>query len=307
MPPATARRWSLPSLFAALATLTACAGPEPVPIWSPGALSPQQVAACKEVELLYREQSPDYGPRSEQLAADPVAVAWFVRMLIRDVLQARDGRNVSDFDSRLRLAAGFDDPLESRALAAIEAFGVAAAPTVVGDLLQHPQGRARELGYELTARIGSPAVPFVLPMTSSPEPKQRRAAARALGVVDGGEAALVALQRLAEDADFLVRGDAMRGLAGHDSAVADQLLRQRLQSDPDPYVRRQAARALGQRPSVEAAAALVDYLDRCARETDGQGEQLAQESLQQMAGTRGFRTPEAWRNWIKQWRPSQLR
>jgi len=290
-----------------LALFAACAGPEPAPIWSPGALSPQQVAECQEVERLYREPSDDYGPRSQKLAEDPVAVAWFVRMLIRDVLEARDGRNVSDFDSRLRLAAGFDDPLESRALAAIEAFGAAAAPTVVGDLLQHPQGRARELGYELTARIGSAAVPLLLPMTSAAEPKQRRAAARALGVVDGGEAALVALQRLAEDADYLVRGDAMRGLAGHDSEIADKLLRDRLQSDADPYVRRQAARALGQRPSVAAASVLVDYLERCARETDGQGERIAQESLQQMAGTRGFRTPAAWRNWVKQWQPGNAR
>lgn len=287
--------------------LAACASPELPPIWSPGALTPEQVAECQEVERLYRDQSQEYGPRSQRLAEDPVAVAWFVRMLVRDVLQAREGRSVSDFDSRLRLAAGFDDPLESRALAAIEAFGAAAAPTVVGDLLQHPQGRARELGYELTARIGAAAVPLILPMTSAAEPKHRRAAARALGVVDGGEAALEALRRLAEDADYLVRGDAMRGLAGHDSELADKLLRERLQSDADPYVRRQAARAIGRRPSKAAATALVDYLERCARETDGQGERIAQESLQQMAGKRGFRTPEAWRNWVKQWQPAQPR
>lgn len=288
-------------LAAAAALLVACASPAPK--WSPGELDAARMQQCRQVEMAYRDQTADYPAQRDALAKDPVAISWFVRMLIRDLFTVREGRPLGQDEDLLRAAAKIDDPVEVRALAEIEAIGVAAVPTLVGDLLRHAQPQPRELGIELIGRVGAPAVPALREMARDGEVRHRRAAARALAAAGVDAEVLAVLRELAADPEFTVRADALRGLRTGGSA-ASGLLRERLRDDPDPFVRRQAAKSLAGHAEPASAAALIDYLELSLRERDPLGEQAAQDSLKALAGARGPRTVPAWRAWAKGWQPT---
>ncbi len=275
--------------------LAACASGSPA--YDPGQLDAERAAKCRAAEIAYRNEAPEYAALRDELTSDPVAVHWLVRMFVRDLILVREGRPLDDTAELFMAAAGIENPVERRAIGEIEALGAKAVPTIVGDLLRHSQPQPRELGIELIARIGDVALPELLPMAHSGEPRERRTAARALGMI--GNATLVEdeLFRLAHDADFTVRADAMRGLMrGSERGAA--VLRATLAADPDPFVRRVAAQSLARHPSQATAKALVEYLQRCQRDDDRQGEKAAQASLQVLAGTRGMRTLAAWRAWL---------
>ncbi len=304
------------------------ASPRSVEPQSPGGLTEAQVEQLTALEQAYRkqvsakqtsatqntakqatakqtpdQQAPDYPTLRAAIAADPVATAWFTRMLIRDLFTAREGRLPSDDDDRLRAAAKIKDPVEACALDTIAELGAAAVPTVVSDLLRHPQPLPRELGYELVARIGAPALPSLLELATDGESKHRRAAARSLGLVGVDPRAFAALKRLAEDGEFEVRGTAMRGLGTYGDPAAASLLRERLQKDRDAFVRRAAAQALAAYPTRATAEALIAYLDRCDRGDEHAGARAAQEVLRGFAKTRGGRTVPDWRRWLATWQP----
>jgi HEAT repeat protein len=283
-------------LGAALAVAFAACSTVP-PRYEPGTPSPEQAARLKAVEAAYRAKAPDYPAQRDAIAPDPVAVAWLVRMFIRDVFAAREGRPLGEDDELLRAATKREDPLADRAIAEIQALGAAAVPTLVGDLLQHDQPQPRELGVELLGAVGQPAKPALLPLAQAGPPKQRRAAIRALGRI-GFDAEGLALARAmaVDDADYTVRADALRSLRGAGPA-AQQLLTDRLQADPDPYVRRVAAATLAAFPTTAAAQALVDFLAACERANDKDGGVAAQRALRAMAGTRAARSVAAWREW----------
>lgn len=276
-----------------------CAGGAPA--YEPGRLDAERAARCQAAEAAYRAQSPEYPALRDALADDPVAVHWMVRMFVRDLIFVREGRPLGgtedETEELFRAAAGIEDPVERRAIAEIELLGAKAAPTIVGDLLRHPQPQPRELGIELIARVGDGALPELLPLAHSREPRERRTAARALGVIGSATIVEDELFRLAHDDDFTVRADAMRGLArGSERGAA--VLRATLAGDADPFVRRVAAKSLARHPGRLTAAALVDYLQRCEKEGDSQGEKAAQSSLQALAGTRGIRTLASWKAWL---------
>lgn len=325
---APARTGSFVLAMLAAACGSTSAPPRSVDPQSPGGLTEAQVAQLTALEQAYRKQAadqqapgkqapdaeaagkqdsggqpPDYPALRAAIATDPVATAWFTRMLIRDLFTAREGRPPSDDDDRLRAAAQIKDPVEARALDTIAELGPAAVPTVVSDLLRHAQPLPRELGYELVARIGAPALPPLLELASDGEPKHRRAAARSLGLVGADPRAFAALKRLAEDGEFDVRGTAMRGLGTYGDPAAAGLLRERLQKDRDAFVRRAAAQALAAYPTRATAEALIDYLDRCDRSEDRDGARAAQEVLRGFAKTRGGRTVPDWRRWLATWQP----
>jgi hypothetical protein len=273
--------------------LAACAGTS-TPPFRPAALTPEQAELCRTAEQAYRNRAPDYEGLRQRAAADPTTAAWLTRMFIRDVFTVREGRPLGEDQGLLRAAARIDDPVERRAIAEIEALGLAAVPTLVGDLLCHGQPQPRELGVELMARVGAPAVPAVQQLAASSDARQRRAAARALGAIGVAGDVLPTLRRLAADADFAVRADALRDV--HDGgAPVRALLIERLRDDDDAFVRRTAASSLQHFPDAVAANVLIDYLERCKRERDYRGEETAQASLQVFAGTHGPRTPAAWR------------
>lgn len=283
------------NLWVASATaflFAACAGTR----YEPGKLSDEQVAKCRALEVAYRANAPEYPALRDELVRDPVAAAWVVRMFVRDLFAVREGRPLGGDDELLRAAAHIADPVEVRALAEIRTLGAVAVPTLIGDLLRHDQPQPRELGIELLGLVGAPAIGPVQEVARSGEARHRRAAARALGRIGIDGAVLATLRELASDEDFTVRADALRSLRGGGEGVRD-LLCERLQGDPDPFVRRVAAQTLGAFPATATALCLVDYLERCKREKDWPGEQAAQASLQQLAGTRSPRTPQAWRAW----------
>lgn len=289
-----------------LATCAACGGAPQQPVL--GELRADQLQALQAAEAAYRADPADpaqreraanvYQTRRDALAKDPVAAAWLTRMFIRDLFAVREGRPVGEDEGLFRAAAKIADPVETRALAEIRTLGAAAVPTLLGDLLRNEQPQPRELGIELLGVVGAPAAPAVLAELESREPRQRRAAARALGRIGPDPAGRATLLRLAEaDGDFTVRADAVRALGACGSAVEPQL-RQRLAADPDPFVRRTAAQVLANASDQASLRAIVDFLERCERETDRLGEKAAQKSLEQALGSRGPRTAAAWRQAI---------
>ncbi|MFM1872340.1 MAG: hypothetical protein RL398_1762 [Planctomycetota bacterium] len=263
-----------------------------------GRLDAERASKLRACEAAYRAESAEYAVLREELMSDPVAVHWLTRMFVLDLLRAREGRPLGEDQELLRAAAGLEDPLERRAAAEIVVLGTRAMPVIAGDLLRHPQPQPRELGIELVGRIGPAAVEFVLPLVNSTEARERRVAARALGSIGGEGDIERQLAKLAADADFTVRADAMRGLARSGESGATTL-RAALANDPDPFVRRAAATSLARHPGLSTAQALVDYLQVCQRAGDFSGEKAAQESLLVLAGAKGFRSLASWREWLQ--------
>jgi hypothetical protein len=282
------------------AALWACAGAGGR-LYDPGQPTPAQRQALVEAERSYRQNDPAFAAQRDALARDPVTACWLTRMLVRDVLLVRERRDVGQ-DQVLAAAAGIRNPVEVRALEHLEAIGAAAAPTLVEDLLEHPLGDRRELGVELLGRIGLPALPALEGPLQDSEPRLRRAAVRAAAAMPFSPQTRQCLMRAAADADFGVRGEALRGLGGGGASEAD-LLRRSLLGDRDAFVRRAAAEALAGFRDRPTAVALIDYLERCKRELEPLGERTAQQSLQALSGGRGPRTVEAWRDWLGQWHP----
>ena len=259
------------------------AGCASAPAYDPGALTKDPKAKLRAAELAYRSNAPEYAALRDELAKDPVAAAWLVRMFVTDLITVREGRSLGEDTEFLREAARLEDPLEVRAIAEVKALGAAAVPAIVGDLLQHEQAQPRELGIELAAAVGQPAVPALHELVRTGDGKQQRAAARALGRIGLDDAAFTALQRLTADGDFTVRADALRSLRGG-GPRAQQLLIERLRADDDAFVRRKAAETLGHFPSRVAGDALVGYLERCERDNDRDGQRAAHRSLQAVTG-----------------------
>jgi HEAT repeats len=294
-PGAATHHLRLPPLLQALLLALAAAGCSSGPArFEPGALSAAQVQQCRAIELAYRQQAADYPQRRDAALADPVATAWVVRMFVRDLFAAREGQVLGEDTPLLRAAARVQDPVETRALAELRGLGAAAVPTLVGDLLLHEQPQPRELGIELLVMIGAPAVPALQEVARTGAPRPRRSAARALGGIGLDERAVATLRELVRDPDFTVRADAVRSLRSGGEPVR-LLLIERLRADEDAFVRRVAAQSLGAFPGADSMLALVEYLEYCKGVPDAKGEQIAQQSLQQLAGSRGPRTPDAWR------------
>lgn len=293
-----------------------------------GTPTKDQFARLKAAEQAYRAQEANYPQLRSELAADPVTAAWLTRMFVRDLFMVREGKPLGEDQDLMRAAAHIEDPVEARAIQEITALGAAAVPVLVGDLLMHPQPQPRELGIELLGCIGQAAAPGVLAVAETSDPRIRRASARALGRLGEGDDVTAALARLSHDSDYTVRADAARGLARGGAKAADMLrtilsresdpfvrrmaaqslashpgpmsaevLRTALREDRDPSVRRTAARSLAAHPGKATAEALVAYLARCTTESDSQGYEAVQESLQKLASTRGGRTLETWRRW----------
>lgn len=318
---AATRRRDLVLAFAAVAA--ACSSAPPT--YSPGKLSPEQLALCRDTEQAYHEAelaqrdaamrtkngsaAPELTARAEEssrryeelrsrVVADPVAAAWLVRVFVRDLMVFREGRPLGEGDELFRAAAGITNPTETRAIAEVKRLGGLAVPTLVGDLLLHDQPMPRELGIELLSAIGLPALPALQQIARTGEVRPRRAAARTLGRIQVDAEVLGVLRELASDADFSVRADALRSITSG-GEPARQLLIERLQQDEDPFVRRIAAQSLASFPGRASAMALVAFLERCRREPDSAGEVAAQKALQRLAGERRLHEPAEWkaRNW----------
>ena len=262
--------------------------------YQPGALSADQLELVRKTEASYRKDAPDYPVLRARVMEDPVATAWLVRMFVRDLIKVRERPLAPTGGEEIVVrAVEGADPVGVRATSEIRHLGAKAVPLLIGDLLLHEGTVTRELGIDLLAVVGPPAVPDLLDVAARGDVRQRRAAARALGRVGASEQALPVLVGMAEDGDFTVRADALRGLAGCGEPAVGHLVA-RLAGDPDPFVQRVAAEQLGRFPVRASGNALVAYLERCLRARDDSGERAAQAALQVLAGKRGLRTPEAW-------------
>src|SRR5688572_19151590 len=146
--------------LAAAALLAACASVDaPEPLYDPGAPSPELAARLRAAEAAYREEDETYPTRRSELAADPLGACWLTRLFVRDILVARESRDLGVDHHLLRTAAKIDDRTETRAFAELDALGAAAVPCVVADLVRSRQTMLRDLGTEIAARIGAPMLP----------------------------------------------------------------------------------------------------------------------------------------------------
>jgi HEAT repeat protein len=278
------------------AVLAGCAGAAP----RAERLDAQQLADCKAFEQAYRAEAGDYVARRDALARDPVSAAWLVRMFVLDICRVREGRPVGESDEVVRAAAGIVDPLEARAMAEIRALGVIAVPTLVADLLLHEQPQPRELGVELLAAVGAPAVPALRDVARTGATRHRRAAARTLGRIGLDQDGFALLREMATESDYTVRADALRGMQSGGPAARDFVI-ERLQADSDAFVRKVAAMSLAGFRDPVAARALVELLERSLRANDTEGERVAQKALQEMAGTARPRRVDEWQRFVREW------
>lgn len=298
-------RGSLAMHLSSIVLWAACSGaPEGAQRVDFGKPDLAQQERLAKAERLYRAEDPAFAVERDTLAGDPVTALWLTRMLVRDIVLVREGRDPDrEFE---RAAARVADPVEVRAMTQLVALGGAAMPCIRRDLLESRQGPLRELGIEACARIGSPALPDLDQMQQSSDANQVRGAARALAAMDPTEASLAQLRRAAEHPDFAVRAAAARGLVrGSIPDVA--LVRAMVAGDLDAFVRRTAAAGLATVPEAQNAEVLVAFLRRCIAETDAAGEKVAQDALQRLSATRGPRTADAWAEWALTWTPQSGR
>lgn len=298
-------RWSLAMHLSSIVLLAACSGgPEGVQRFDPGKPDLAQQERLAKAERLYRANDAAFTAERDALAADPVTAFWLTRMLVRDIVHVREGRDPDrEFE---RAAASVANPVEVRAMTQLVALGGAAMPCIRKDLLESRQGPLRELGVEACARIGAPALADLAEMQQSTDANQVRGAVRALAAMDPTDASLAQLRTAAQHPDFAVRAAAARGLVR--GAVADvTIVRTMVANDADSFVRRTAASALATVPEARNAEALVAYLRRCLAEADTAGEKAAQDALQRLSATRGPRTADAWAEWASTWTPQSGR
>jgi hypothetical protein len=296
MHPGLATRQRRATALVLVACSAACA--TPLVRYQPGPLSADQLELVRKAEASYRKDAPDYPVLRARVLEDPLATAWLVRMFVRDLVRVRERPLAPTGGEEIVVrAVEGADPVGVRATNEIRHIGVKAVPLLIGDLLLHEATLPRELGIDLLAVVGPAAVPDLLDVAARGDVRQRRAAARALGRVGASEQALPVLVAMAEDGDYTVRADALRGLAGCGEPAIVHLAA-RLSGDQDPFVQRVAAEQLGRFPVRASGDALVAYLERCLRARDESGERSAQAALQVLAGKRGLRTPEAWQRLV---------
>jgi len=258
--------------------------------------SKEVVVKLAAVERAYRGEAPEYAALRDDLIGDPVAAAWLTRMFVRDVVRRREGRPLEQDQNLLRAAANLEDPVEKRAIDELVVLGAVAVPILVEELLLHDQSHNRQYGIELIGYIGRPALAAVLEVARSGRVRDRRAAARALGVLWREPEAMACLIRLAGESDFTVRADAARGLR-HGGEAAAATLRAMARRDPDAFVRRTAIAALVDHPGRATADALIDCLVRYQDEADSRGYEATQAALVELAAATAPRSVESWRRW----------
>ncbi|MFN3244632.1 MAG: HEAT repeat domain-containing protein [Planctomycetota bacterium] len=297
------------SLLAAIA-VAACAGtPE---TYTPGVMTKEQIARCREVAQAYFDRKPEYQAMRDELREDELASKWFVRYLIHGIVTMREGQSVLLSEEKVRLdkirrqrkaPPRFDLPGQRddlRAIHQIVAMGEPAVEVVIEDLLKDRQEFLRTIGVEILAGVGDAAVPNLLALAKGGDARQQGQAARALGAIGARGPALAALRELAGSPEWRVRSDAAQAL-GTGGVEARTLLIAMLQ-DGDPFVQRKAAETLASYPDAIAAGALVDFLESCKERNEWNGELAAQNALQQIAGSKGPRTAQAWRHFVEQLR-----
>ncbi len=276
--------------------------------YTPGKLDADQMKQCRAVAQAYVDTKPEYSGLLDDLRADPVALAWFVRYLESEIVGAREGQAELLGEEKVRMdrvkamqgqkkdPVQFDLPgqrADMRAASQIIAIGGPAVDVVVNDLVLSSQEFLRAIGIELLTGIGDPAVPALLRLASSGGQQQQRVAARALGEVGAVGASFDALRELSRSPVWRVRSDAAKGLASGGPAARDLLVE--MLGDEDSFVRRMAVQSLAGYRSGPVAAAIVDYLQACQKSEDRSGELSAQKALQSMAGVKSPRTAVAWR------------
>lgn len=306
--PRTSRSTVAVALFASIALLLVVSGCSSTTVdYSPGELTAEQRARCREVAQAYVDGEEKYLTMRDELAGDPVALAWFVRYLEHEIVQQREGQVVVIGEETVAAEDVRPDPKaptpwnlpgqrpDRRAIAQIVAIGEPAVGVVVQDLALSPQEFLRSIGIEILTGIGDPAVPALLELASTGQAQQQRVAARALGNIGARGPALAALRQLAKSPTWRIRSDAAQGLAKGGGDARDLLIE--MLADEDPFVRRKAGESLGNYRDRTAANALVDFLESCKEDEDWTGELAAQKALRIMAKAKLPRSAVAWRRY----------
>lgn len=255
--------------------------------------------AQREVLAAWRQGGAQWEAERARVAQDPELSRFFVENLIVLMVRAFDG-------SAIATAANPDRPFD-RAQAELVRWGDRSTEVLV-ELLGVRDGIVAFLAADTLKRIGAGAVEPVSEKLSSEDPELRRRAAELLGELPrsaGIEARVLEQlgERVERDEAWIVRAQAARALGSrgsrHDSKAHAASVLTRALRDPDSEVVKSACAGLAELGEPSAAPALIQSLERAAREADLARVQAAQAALRRLLREDSDHDPG---DWWERWR-----
>lgn len=247
------------------------------------------------------EQDELFAERRDQLAEEPTSAIWLTRMLLTEFFLAERRQDLKDKTLVEALQEEVTKRTE-RARRHILAMGPAAVPTLIDDLVRNLLTNRRQLGGELLADIGSPAIPAMQPLLQDADWRLRKTAVAMLVRMQGNAEVSDALRIGMKDAHFGVRAAAAEGLGAEDAGTLVEVLT----SDPDSFPRRAAGKRLAELyPSLDGATrrrvaeTLVAQLEQSAAEGAGRDADAFESALRKLAGVQRRGNVEAWKTWLR--------
>jgi hypothetical protein len=295
------RRLELLGSAAAILSLAACAGggreaPDESPRIVPVAELPEPQ---REVLEAWRRGGVEWEAARARVESDPELSRFCVENLIVLMVRAFDGSAIA--------TAANPDGVFDRAQAELVRWGGRSTEMLV-ELLGVRDGIVAYLAADTLKRIGEAAVEPTARKLSSADLEVRRRAAELLGELPpaaGIESGI--LERLSErverDEAWIVRAQAARALGSrgsrheprsHAASVLVRALR-----DPDPEVVKSASAGLSELGEVSAVPALIQGLERAAREGDLPRVHAAQAALRRLLREDADHEPG---DWWERWR-----
>lgn len=257
-------------------------------------------APQREVLEAWRRGGAEWEAARERVAADPELSRFFVENLIVLMVRAFDG-------SAIATAAKPDSPFD-RAQAELVRFQESSTEVLV-ELLGVRDGIVAFLAADTLKRIGESAVEPAVEKLSSNDPEVRRRAAELLGELpSSAEIETGILEQLGtlvdRDEAWIVRAQAARALGSrgsrHEPKDRAASVLTRALRDPDPEVVKSASMALAELGEVSAVPALIQGLERAAREGDLPRVRAAQAALRLLMREDSDHDPgDWWERWRK--------
>jgi hypothetical protein len=252
----------------------------------------------REVLAAWRGGEETWEGTRERVLADPELARFLVDNLVVEMVRAFDRSAIA---TASRPSGPFD-----RAQAELVRFSSHSTPVLVG-LLEVKDGIVAYLAADTLGRIGAPAIEPTAAKLASRDVEVRRRAAELLGrLPHAGPGEPAVLDRLGEatrkDPSWIVRAQAARALGArgsrheHKGFAAAALAR--ALGDADAEVVKSAQEGLRTLGEANAIPALIQSLERAAREGDLGRLRAAQTALRGLTGeTRDHDAEEWWERW----------
>lgn len=255
--------------------------------------------AQRQVLAAWRRGGAEWEAERARVASDPELSRFLVENLVVLMVRAFDGSAIA--------TAANPDGVFDRAQAELVRWGDRSTEVLV-ELLGVRDGIVAYLAADTLKRIGAAGVEPVSRKLSSEDPEVRRRAAELLGELPpSGEIESRVLEQLGErverDEAWIVRAQAARSLGsrgrlhepkGYAAAVLSRALR-----DPDTEVVKSSCAGLAELGEASAVPALIQSLERAAREGDLARVHAAQAALRRLLREDSDCSPD---DWWERWR-----